>query len=469
VAKAQIAATTPDLRSEYQWGDTEQPRHPEWMNRVSFLGLLCGIVQEDPVEPLIHRFTEDLAHVGPPADPQHHGEHPFPHFYLFYNPYAPASDWREQAPKGVFARGQGVLYFHPGWDKGDSFFGAHVPPRQEVDHEVGFFGDFQLFRKGEWAVTHPLGYGGYAVAGDATNTMLLAGLSSMSGTHHWVAQEFGPGAKWAYLAGTTAGGFYAPPYYDPPPAFVDEWTRSLFYLPSGDGSVDTIIVYDRTRVHDPRKLPKFDRYYPEAQNKIKGAPALKQWILHAPVRPEQSADGFRWTTPGGQAVRIATLLPSQQKRSVADEKQLWGQAHNFFEGEMKFQLTVTPTQERDWDTFLNAVQASEPGARATTRLVRADKDEAEGVLLERSHHDDALVLFGARPASRVQSGEFRIRWTGTTSATELFLLDLDPKKRWTARVNGTAAFPVSVSAQGVGTLHLRGADPGARTLDITPG
>src|SRR3569833_1637059 len=136
---------------------------------------------------------------------------------------------------------------------------------------------------------------------------------------------------------------------------------------------------------------------------------------------------------------------------------------------MKFQFLVFPTQERDWDTFLNVVQVSELGARPTTRLVRADKDEAEGALLERPGRDDSLVLFGARPAGRTQTAAFQVRWTGTSAATELFLLDLDPKKHWTARVNGTAAFPISVSTQGVGTLHLRGADPNTHTQNITPG
>ena len=129
-----------------------------------------------------------------------------------------------------------MLEYHDGWTQDSSLFEAQMATHVGVDHEVANFGDFQLYRDGEWAVTHPLGYGNTADSGASTNSMLIDGLSSMADTRGPVAQESADDGSFAYIAGTTGGQYYAQPYYQAPPTFLQEWTRSQFYLPSADGS-----------------------------------------------------------------------------------------------------------------------------------------------------------------------------------------------------------------------------------------
>ena len=85
---------------------------------------------------------------------------------FLYNPYAPQADWRTALPAAHYSSGVGRLDFHPDWGTDSSYFGAHMSSRLSVDHDVAYFGDFQLYRKGEWAITRPLGYSGPAAVND---------------------------------------------------------------------------------------------------------------------------------------------------------------------------------------------------------------------------------------------------------------------------------------------------------------
>ena len=128
---------------------------------------------------------------------------------------------------GWFARGQGILTYRTGWDSQASLYGAHFPTQQAfVDHQVSYLGDFQLYRRG-WALTHPLCYGGPPILGPATNRLLHAGFGSMPEFRDVVAEQYDADVHFAYIAGTTGGQKYNASYYQPPPTYLHEWTRSL--------------------------------------------------------------------------------------------------------------------------------------------------------------------------------------------------------------------------------------------------
>ena len=78
---------------------------------------------------------------------------------------------------------------------------------------------------------------------------------------------------------------------------------------------------------------------------------------------------------------------------------------------------------------------------------------------------DALVLFGAKQGERVLSAGYTVNWTAGASSTDLHLLDLDPTKKWSVRVNGGAVVPLTVSSAGVGQLAGLGAAP-ASTIGV---
>ncbi|MBI3321452.1 MAG: hypothetical protein HYZ91_04200, partial [Candidatus Omnitrophica bacterium] len=476
-ALAQVQEVTADVGQAYQWGDIEEMRGFRILRRVPLLGALAGLTQNDPaVGPYLHAFTEKMSHLDPSVDWNHDGPRPDWRFFLFYNPYASSADWRGALPNGHYAAGQGLMFFHDGWGPTDAFFGAHMPAQLGVDHEVKFLGNFQLYRKGQWVITNTLGY--EANDAIANNSMMLAGLSAMNQGRGPVAQEFGPGGSYAYLVGATGGGYYWNGYWDPPPIFVHEWTRSLLYLPSTDKQSSVIIVFDRVNATPPTRL---DRYTPAHQSAIQNAPSVKQWILHTPVAPTLTSGEIAWDTSNGQHVRVATLLPTQQQKQLYDERQLW-MGNYVTDAEKKFQVRLWPSTQRQWDTFLNVIKVYDTTASQTT-LVRSEAGTAEGVLLARAGQADAMALFNATQSPnltvapdvnvnsqlktvRLLATGYRVGWTAGATSTDLYLCDLDPSKGWEILVDGGVPSTLAVSRQGIGRLSVSGA--GAHTLEVRP-
>ena len=166
--------------------------------------------------------------------------------FFTFNPYAPAADWR--TARTFHAKGTGLTLHRTGFGAADSLFAAHVAPRPErraPDHFVTYLNDFELWRRGEWVITHPRGYAGVPNGGLGTNAVLMHGFGDMPGFKELVGAAAGD--TYAYQAGTTGGASVRLPFYQPPPVFVHEWTRSVLYLAS---NTDTVVVYDRAHVTD---------------------------------------------------------------------------------------------------------------------------------------------------------------------------------------------------------------------------
>ncbi len=442
---------SPDLKANYEWGDVQDIRTLHMWKRITLLGMLTGILQEDgDMGAHMHQMLDELA-AKYPAEAT-----PWPAFYLFYNPYVPKKDWRGQVPLGQYAPGMGLLLYHNGWKETDSLFGAHMLGLTEVDHEHAWFGDFQLYRRGEWAITRSVGYG--QIHADTINGMLIGGLSSSrGGVRGPVAQESAPDGSYAYLAGTTAGPYYDKYYGNPPPAFLHEWTRSLVYLTTRDRTSDTIVVYDRTNAENPRSLPKFDRYHEYDRPYVDTFKNLKEWVLHARARPSEGVQGMEWRTPGGQQCRLTPLLPAERKVQVLDETTLWPKGYPYPQpSERAWQVRLSPAAERRWDTFLNVVQVTDGVHRLSSELVRDSAGRVEGVVLHRQGQDDAVLLFGSRQEARVVKDGYTVEWTAAGAATDLYLLDLDAAKSWRAAVDGGAGASLRVSEAGLGKLRVPG-------------
>ncbi len=278
-------------------------------------------------------------------------------------------------------------------------------------------------------------------------------------------------------------------YYYPPPTFLHEWTRSLVYLPSNDARSDTLVVHDRTNAQNPKDLPQFERYRRSQQTALLGMSALKQWVIHAPVEPIQTANGISWETKAGQQVSVDSLLPIGQRRVVYDEHDLFADTV-VRPSERKWQLRILPAQNRQWDTFLNVVQVSDIGTRLSNELVRSDDAQTEGVLVRRVGHDDTMVMFNAAPGPllpdsrigassvfspalgaalsrvRVRSSTYSVRWVAGSAHTDILLLDLNPNLVWWVRLDDASAVALPVSREGV--AHVMVAGTGAHSVRISP-
>jgi hypothetical protein len=478
-AKRQIAFWTPDLAQPYQWGDEEHPRNRRLFAWTNASGLVAGLLQGTPTGTQLQQHLLDLIQkygaVGfESAEPAVTGR-----LFFTFNPYAPAADWRTDENRTFHAPGTGLLLHRSGFDSRDSLFATQLAPRSEkkwVDHQVRYFGNFELWRQGEWVLTHPRGYAGAPNSGVGTNAVLMQGFGDMPGF-----KEIG-GVSWgnsfAYQTGTTGGAAVATPYYDPPPVFVHEWTRGVLYL---SGTTDTVIVYDRANVSD---VLRRDRYYAADQALFDKAPAPKQWLLHMPVRPTLTAQAITWTTPGGQPIRWTPVLPIGAVRTVFDERALrdggdpaW--KSSVLDSELKYHVRLWPNGKRDWDTFLNVIQIGTPGEIEPVRI----PGDVEGVRVSRPGESDVLAVFNAQPSARLEEAAFApshdealrrarlrtagytVRWTAVAETTDLYLADLDPGKRWSIQVDGRLTLPSAGTSRQLARLTVSGT--GAHTLVLT--
>ncbi len=469
VALAQMHEVTPDLRKAFQWGDNEEPRSLNRDRRVALLAMLAGLLQGDAsIGPYINNFRAAIQG----------GDEPHFRWMILGNPYAASADFRTAIGLGHNAPGMGILLARDTSQSTGSLFASHMASLSTVDHEVHHLSNFDLYRDGEFAVTHVIGYD--ANEAEHHNSMLLAGLSDMAEARGPVASEIGADGSYAYHVGATGGNRNKDGYYNPPPRFVHEWSRSLLYLPSADQRSDTVVVVDRVNTEDPSVLTGLDRYRAEDQNRITGAPALKQWIIHAPVSPTLGSDTITWQTAGGQTVRVNTLLPLTHSRNIYDEGSM-GLKGTIRAEERHFQVRIAPSTERQWDTFLNVVQAYDSGVALTNTLVTSTNGAASGVLLKRPGQPNAVALFNAAqgpdlppskkvngyldvdPAllgmlktNRLLSAGYQVTWASDTSSTAVFLADLNPAKQWLITVDNLQEKPLAVSPQGLARLTVSG-------------
>src|SRR3954470_3101170 len=193
---------TPDLKQTYQWGDQQFVRN--FAHRVYAYQttgeMVAGLTQHDPevgpyIEQLIYSLDDKY---GAQAEP-------WGRFFLMFNPYAARRPITEM-PNTFFAGGQGMLLQRSGWTADDSLFGVQIRPSQmTVDHQVFYFGDFQLYRRGEWAISHPLGYDESLKNGDAANAMLIGGLSESVEYRHVQVVETASDNSYTYISATMGG------------------------------------------------------------------------------------------------------------------------------------------------------------------------------------------------------------------------------------------------------------------------
>jgi hypothetical protein len=473
-----IYVTTPDRRQSFQWGDTEHPgdfrgRLFAWQTTN---GIVAGLSGRDTAPYLQHFISDLVAQYGMTG---HLSSEPWARMFLAFDPYAGSSP-PSDLPPGWFAKGQGLLTYRTGWDDQASMFGAHMPTQQvDVDHQVSYFGDFQLYRSGIWALTHPLSYGGPSILGAGTNSMLHAGFGAMSEFRDVVAMQHDPRGEFAYIAGTTGGQKYKAGYYQPPPTYLHEWTRSLLYVPSVDRSSETIVVFDRSHSEDPRDLPSLQRYSAGDRETIARARSLRQWILHMPVRPSISADQISWDLPSRDRVRVTMLLPRQRQVTPIDEAQLWADS-TILPEQRKWQVGIAPEPEQAWTTFLNVIDVHAPNGASSARLVTSAGDDVQGALIRRPGNTDLVAVFNAVPGPKLgvlpggngfyDSGNpgllrqvrlrrtgFTIQWTSATQNTDVFVADLDPAKSWQYRVDSGPPMPIVLSDGGIGRLTVTGA------------
>ena len=112
-----------------------------------------------------------------------------------------------------------------------------------------------MYRGHAWALTHPLTYSGVGIDGRGNCSMLHRGMGTAK---EWRgSQAVYSGADWVFTAATSGGTILPSKFYQPPPTWWHEHSRSILWI---QGDVDTLVIFDRSHVDDPLTLPGFDKY-----------------------------------------------------------------------------------------------------------------------------------------------------------------------------------------------------------------
>lgn len=388
---------------------------------------------------------------------------------------------------------------------------------RELDHFIDTWGDIQLYRRGQWALTHPHSYAGVTILPEGSNTVALEGLSPPPTNFFRNGQSlqyrrvngYTCGADYLYTAGTT-GGLRHPPttvdgtgnYFDPPPPYVHEYTRSTVYLPSASTTYDSIVVIDRVNAVDPEALAKFTRYpsqtcwlttcptnYSADQQRIQAAPRwtsyLHQWTP-ALVEPTVSGARTTWTLTDGQLLQDDWLSPDAVTITKENTALLSAFANiTTHASERGWRTRVEPTSNTQWNVLMRVITARNAGTAAPTITELTPTNNAVGVQITRTGNDDRVVVAnGAQGADITQAtptaaqatavletaryraaGSFTFTYTQTTASAKALLLDLNPALTWTYTVNGGAPIAITEDSSGFEELTISTAE--AKTIVVT--
>lgn len=293
---------TPDFGQALQWGDEENPR--------DFLGRLY------------RRATQLSASPSPEAqwtlDQLLTRHWRFSSAQFMARALLLAQPGVTPSPVGprALTAGLGTIYERDG--AALSF--ASALRNTNVDHTLDFPSfDVQVWRDGEWALTHPIGYG--APDELTVNGPVYAGHAAFrQRAPTWVTS----GNGWSAIAGTVDGGHV----YDDWPNTSDhiQYAGRVTVL-AHEPSYSVVIVRDSVVMSDPRSAANWPAswrntaQYPQQQT-IQAFDG-KFWALwHMKAQPSTSGNVVSWNTPGGRSARLHHFAASGVQVAVVNEATL---------------------------------------------------------------------------------------------------------------------------------------------------
>jgi hypothetical protein len=482
----------------YLWGDTQSPRQYRGYYYYETALVYAGVTKGTAAGPIIQDWVLDREEASTVF-----ALDPFPRGFLMFDPYATRGDWTT-LPVRRYVSGRQMLNARTGWGSPDSWFMAYYPPRAIADHPTNYWGEFQLFKNGKWAFTHPQSYGGTSIDSRGSNGLSLSGVSAWT----YAVQEFRAAmatrsqssiVNFEYIVGSSGGSLWPNHRYAGCASYAMEHTRSMIWLKDWD----VIVVYDRAN----SKAPTFPTASLSATFKTWSlSRPWKELYVHTNVSPDQVGNYTDWVyDPASSAhARVTHLLPASSTKTVEDETVLYDPDVYYSTGtirpeEMKYHVRIVPTATNQWETFLNVWDAYGTSVPSTVALVEDVANRAQGTLVTRDS-TNFLAMFNAiqgpdvpspahvgggfydyvtaEPTTATILGKVRLRQSGYTvqfaaaggSTTKLALFDLDPIATWEYQINGGAAVPLTVDAAGsaVAETSVTGTVTLTLTSDVPP-
>ncbi|HZT42717.1 MAG TPA: hypothetical protein VFA07_11180 [Chthonomonadaceae bacterium] len=469
IGQAAIGILTNSLIDEFQFGDDGFPHQLHIADTLCTMTMLARQLEGTGVGAELQWLVNYWASL--------YGYRSYAcRMYLCMDPFAPATDFRSETWP---VNGSGLSVWRSGWDTtGDSVFGVNTDPMSLVDHtqQDEVFRSFRLYRKGEWALTHPITYGGMGCDENGNNTVVAGGLGVM-----WqhAATAWEDGSNYCYQRSETSGSPYNSNYYTPPPAYISEQTGSVLYVHGVNKTADVLIVADRVNATNPMLAGSFlnDWRSWDAAN-IQNAETSVfpfgplQWTLHMPIAPAIQNGAIAWKTAGGQYVVSQELAPSptQTAFSIVNESatdSLGNYLYFNYGGvpntERKYQVRETFSDDNAWHFLLHALCIYD---NSTPAIGRVDGNGISGALVCPGKEAATLAVFSNNAASRLVESSYSLSFTITARETDAYLLDLDPTLSWTIQIDGGQPFAAQFGSGGVVRAVISGS--GQHTLTVKP-
>lgn len=493
--------STPELNgNDWQWGDGLHARQTSGGQYTNTRGLVSGLQQATAAGARLNDLLQDemdARGVSGFGSMEFESVGQCRHLYT-WNPYATRTN-RSTGPKGHWAEGKGILLNRGGFAPTDSLFAFGGLTRSyevSVDHDVSMFGDVQLYKAGEWVITHPwAGMGGVGANNAGANAPVIGGIHTGSPISCKIGECTRPvhgevGSDYAYASVVTGGSLaFNNSFYKPPP-FCQEFNRSVLHVP---GAVELVIVWDRNHTLDAQADIDGGQWFgfpdPVAEWNAKLGRVWNNWhIPNGAGSIVVSGGDLTYVTTGGQSAKIATLLPAavtltNHNESNTTDRGFGGISWTTYFGaseDGEGHVHVVPNSAADWQPFLTVCAV---GAVGTISTINAANDYA-GVRITRSGSADLVALFNATPGASLRAQTYGanrraillsawkktttfgpVAWTAVGTSSDVFICQLDPARSWTRSVDGGAAQALTVSAQGIARITVSGA--GAHTLTVT--
>lgn len=307
---------TPDYKQPIQHGDEQNPRNLWLFKRATFLSAMPSPAAQFTFAELLRRYA------------------PIPSGQLMARALFLAHPEITPAPLEAEARHTSRLGFayqrigHTAW-----FASALVRTGVHHTETQGMF-DAQVYRDGEWVLSHVIGYTGPDEL--YPNGTVYAGLGQF-GSRRVTWADSGQG--WTAIAGVISG-----PHT--PGSYIGSGLSTPTFLRYGGrvtvlAAVDSfavVITRDSTDMTDPRKLLYYANdtvtRYPAGFLTTAANPQVarvleyegKPWALwHMPVQPSVTGSTITWGTPGGQSVRLEGFANSAISVALQSNEALgWG-------------------------------------------------------------------------------------------------------------------------------------------------
>ena len=482
---------TPNLTQCHQHGDIADERQ---CPRSFFSGVameLAGVLKGTTAGRKLHALIVErgkqfgLTGVGS-IEPNAANTNPF----FLYDPYESPIAWRDTlsfsdkyvrlAFRKSHLTAPTASQFFADYGGGQRF-STRLNRAPSVHHAENYplWGNWELYRNGEWAVTSVRDNVVRAFR-EGANTVLVHGRGRQGNvyTKFWEPAHH---ANFTYVVGTTGGEKLLGRAYcgmgNTPDIFLHENTRSQVYLPRTAGSdTDIVVTYDRinalTTVPEPKCYNDAENTHVATYDNFHH----KLLINHTQTLPTPAGNAYTWKTPGGTPAKMTVVYPTTFNSAIVNEVTdvaelpAW---RTVTKSERKWHIRNSPADTVQWNTFLTVHEVGTAG----TVNAKTDPGKVEGVHIVRAGEADALVVFNSEPGAnlnptpahqshprdlavvRFRETGFSISWNAVASSTWILLNDLNPENQWTVAMDGGGARAISADANGQYYMTASGAGP----------